>query len=37
MGGAAVAPIKEVGSYDVPVILSRNVRAQLKVEVEAEE
>jgi large subunit ribosomal protein L9 len=31
------APIKEVGSYEVPVTLTRNVRANVTVEVAAEE
>ena len=31
------APIKEVGSYEVPVNLTRNVRASVTVEVTAEE
>jgi large subunit ribosomal protein L9 len=31
------APIKEIGSYAVDVSLTRNVRAQVTVEVEAEE
>jgi large subunit ribosomal protein L9 len=31
------APIKEVGSYQVPVNLTRNVRAEVTVEVKAEE
>ena len=31
------APIKEVGSYQVPVSLTRNVRAELTVEVQPEE
>ena len=30
------APIKEVGSYEVPVTLTRNVRAQVTVEVQPE-
>jgi large subunit ribosomal protein L9 len=30
------APIKELGSYEVPVTLTRNVRATVNVEVEAE-
>jgi large subunit ribosomal protein L9 len=30
------APIKELGSYQVPVTLTRNVRAEVTVEVEAE-
>jgi large subunit ribosomal protein L9 len=30
------APIKELGSYQVPVTLTRNVRADVTVEVEAE-
>jgi large subunit ribosomal protein L9 len=31
------APIKEVGSYEVPVTLTRNVRANVTVEVAAED
>jgi large subunit ribosomal protein L9 len=31
------APIKEVGSFEVPVTLTRNVRANVTVEVQAEE
>jgi large subunit ribosomal protein L9 len=31
------APIKEVGTYEVPVTLTRNVRATVNVEVTAEE
>ena len=30
------APIKELGTYQVPITLSRNVRAEVTVEVEAE-
>ena len=30
------APIKEIGTYQVPVTLTRNVRAEVTVEVEAE-
>src|SRR5688500_8097205 len=30
------APIKEVGSFEIPVSLTRNVRAQVKVEVQPE-
>ena len=31
------APIKEVGTYEVPVTLTRNVRAQVTIEVKGEE
>jgi large subunit ribosomal protein L9 len=31
------APIKEVGTYEVPVALTRNVRATVNIEVAAEE
>jgi len=31
------APIKEVGTYEVPVTLTRNVRATVNIEVAAEE
>jgi len=31
------APIKEVGTYEVPVTLTRNVKATVNVEVAAEE
>ncbi len=31
------APIKEVGTYEVPVTLTRNVKAQITIEVQAEE
>jgi large subunit ribosomal protein L9 len=31
------APIKEVGSYEIPVSLTRNVKATVTVEVQAEE
>ena len=30
-------PIKDLGSYDVPVTLTRNVRTQVSIEVQAEE